>query len=276
MQGGSQARQSNYRQSMKRPDYRNLQFTCATLWGLFFTTAIFTSFPKIDLWVARLFAAPDGSFPLAANPALGLLRNFYKLLFILLFSVSVTMLLFNLRVRRDTKIPTKIWGFVCAVFLLGPGLLVNVILKDNWGRARPSQIEEFGGAAQFTPPLLFADECKRNCSFVSGEGATIASVMIVLVTLLWHAFPDRRRLLVAGAVAVGISGAFLRVIKGRHFLSDTLFAALFSALVILVLYGLFNIRKHRRAISLPALRHDFGAVWIELADAIRRVKHRLM
>ncbi len=171
---------------------------------------------------------------------------------------------------------------------------MNVILKDNWGRARPSQIEEFGGVAQFTPPLLFADECKRNCSFVSGEGATIASVMIVLVVLLWHAFPDRRRLLVAGAVPIGIIGTFLRIIKGRHFLSDTLFAALFSALVILVLYGLFNIRKHRRAISLPTLQHDFTTLsryifsknvqpnlrldfesaWTRLAKVMRRIKHR--
>ncbi len=261
---------------MKPPDYRHLQFTCAVLWGLFFTTVIFTSFPEIDLWVARLFAAPDGSFPLAANPALGLLRNFYKYLFIALFSVCLTMLLFNLCVRREMKIPAQIWSFVCAVFLLGPGLLVNVILKNNWGRARPSQIEEFGGTAQFTPPLLFADECKRNCSFVSGEGSTIASVMIVLVVLAWHAFPDRRRLLVAVAVPLGTIGVVLRIIKGRHFLSDTLFAALFSALVILVLYGIFSIGKHRRAISLPALQHDFGAVWAELANGMRRIKHRLM
>ena len=116
---------------MKRPDYRHLQWTCAVLMGLFITTAVFTSFPKIDLWVAGLFAAPDGGFPLSANPVLGLLRLLYKLLFILLCSVAVIMLLFNFRVRLDAKIPAQIWGFICSVFLLGPGLLVNVILSGD-------------------------------------------------------------------------------------------------------------------------------------------------
>jgi len=29
--------------------------------------------------------------------------------------------------------------------IIGPGLLVNTVFKEHWGRARPSQVEEFGG-----------------------------------------------------------------------------------------------------------------------------------
>ena len=40
------------------------------------------------------------------------------------------------------------------LLLLGPGLLVNVVLKDNsTGRARPSQVLEFGGSHQFSSPF---------------------------------------------------------------------------------------------------------------------------
>lgn len=281
---------------MKRPDYRHLQFTCAVLWGLFITTAVFTSFPVIDLWVANLFAAPGGGFPLLANPVLGLFRKLYGLLFIVSSIVVAIMFLFNLLVRLDTKVPIQIWGFACAVFLLGPGLLANVILKNNWGRARPSQIQDFGGTANFTPPFLFTDQCERNCSFVSGEVSAISSVMIILVVLLWHTFPDKRRLLVSGATIIGIAGASLRIVEGRHFLSDALFAALFNALIILGLYGLLNIRKHRQEISRLNLRHDFmalgryissgsvqpnlrldiEAVGARLANVTRRIKDRFM
>ncbi|MCB1149464.1 MAG: hypothetical protein KDK48_04800, partial [Chlamydiia bacterium] len=34
---------------------------------------------------------------------------------------------------------------------LGPGLLVNVVLKPNWGRPRPRHVIELGGEAKFRP-----------------------------------------------------------------------------------------------------------------------------
>jgi lipid A 4'-phosphatase len=50
-------------------------------------------------------------------------------------------------------------------------LLANTLLKDHWGRARPTQIEAFGGLQRFTPAPLPAAECERNCAFVSGHAA---------------------------------------------------------------------------------------------------------
>ena len=65
-------------------------------------------------------------------------------------------------------------------FCFGPGLVVNGVLKAFWGRARPSQILEFGGAAQFTPPVQIADQCARNCSFVSGEASGVTMLAIAI------------------------------------------------------------------------------------------------
>ena len=59
--------------------------------------------------------------------------------------------------------------FVFAVFIIGPGLLGNTLLKDHSGRPRPYQVREFGGSLDYVGPLAFNGTCARNCSFVSGE-----------------------------------------------------------------------------------------------------------
>ena len=38
------------------------------------------------------------------------------------------------------------------VLLMGPILLVNIILKEFWGRPRPYQTEQFGGEFPYVPP----------------------------------------------------------------------------------------------------------------------------
>lgn len=112
----------------------------------------------------------------------------------------------------------RYWGFLLLAALIGPILLVDVALKDYWGRARPATVTVFQGTQQFTPPLQPTQQCEKNCSFVSGHVATTAFIM----ALGWLG-PYRRRWLWASAgLAAGI--AVVRIIPGGHFLSDTLFA----------------------------------------------------
>src|SRR5262249_59663963 len=56
-------------------------------------------------------------------------------------------------------------------FLAGPGLIENSTLKQYWGRARPIEIRQFGGDAQFSRAGVPATQCRRNCSFPSGDAA---------------------------------------------------------------------------------------------------------
>ena len=86
--------------------------------------------------------------------------------------------------------------FLVAVLVVGPGLVANSIFKDNWGRARPREVVELGGTKPFTPPLLPATSCSRNCSFVSGE----ASSMFVL-----PGFVDQSKVGVAGNKVVDLN-----------------------------------------------------------------------
>lgn len=110
-------------------------------------------------------------------------------------------------------------AFVALAGALGPGLLVNSGFKDNWQRARPYQVEPFGGTQQFTRAAVMTDQCNNNCSFVSGHvacGIFLASLMLV----------DRRRRAIWGAAGVisGIGIGFSRIADGAHWLSDVLWA----------------------------------------------------
>ena len=122
--------------------------------------------------------------------------------------------------------------FILLSLALGPGLLVHTVFKDHWGRARPSQIIEFGGTKQFTPPLLIADQCKKNCSFVSGHAA--AAFFISAFGLLFTAW--KRTALYSFGIVYGLWIGFIRMAMGGHFFSDIIFAGIFTLLVVHLVY----------------------------------------
>lgn len=68
-------------------------------------------------------------------------------------------------------------AFVVLALALGPGLVVNAVLKEHVGRARPAQLETFGGEASFSPAWTLSDQCAENCSFVSGDVAAAAAML---------------------------------------------------------------------------------------------------
>lgn len=122
--------------------------------------------------------------------------------------------------RRWLGVDGRVAAFVLLALALGPGLAVDMGLKDHWGRARPRDIVEFGGARQFTPPFQPTNQCDDNCAFVSGHAALAFS----LATLAFLAPPRRRRAALGAAVAFGLGVGFMRMLQGAHFLSDVIFA----------------------------------------------------
>jgi len=117
--------------------------------------------------------------------------------------------------------------------IIGPGLLVNTLFKDNWGRARPSQVEEFGGTKQFTRAALPADQCAKNCSFVSGH----ASVGFFFLAFA-YVWPRRRILWLASGTALGLGIGLVRIMQGGHFFSDVIFCGIVVYLSARVLHAL--------------------------------------
>ncbi|MGF1456905.1 MAG: phosphatase PAP2 family protein [Alphaproteobacteria bacterium] len=197
-------------------------------------SVLFLSLPVLDLWAARLFANPDGNgFPLA-RAAVPL---FFNEVIDTLAIVSALACLGGLAwtgfggARRTVfGLGARAFAFLTASLALGPGIVVNLILKSEWGRARPRDIADFGGTQTFSPPLLIADQCERNCSFVSGDAA-LGFCMLALALVL----PAPRRAFIVAAIGFGVFISLIRMVQGAHFLSDVIFAGLFVCLIILAL-----------------------------------------
>jgi lipid A 4'-phosphatase len=136
-------------------------------------------------------------------------------------------------------------AFFVLSMAIGPGLLVNVALKDHWHRPRPVQITDFGGHLEFRPWYRTDGACNRNCSFVSGE-ASSATWMLAPALV---APPALRAGAVVGALAFGAAVGGLRMAFGGHFLSDTLLSILLTCLVILILSALLLNRGRKRTPS---------------------------
>ncbi len=187
---------------------------------------LFVLFPGIDLAFSALFHRPgEGFFLRYTIPVYGL----YKAVPLITYGTILGVIggfaaLLSPRLAR-WRINPHIAAYLLLSLALGPGLIANTVLKDNMGRARPSQISEFGGKAAFTPALIPADQCKRNCSFVSGH-ATLGFFVVSFAFLVGRR--RDRHWAIAGALALGAVIGLGRIIQGAHFLSDVVFSGLLA------------------------------------------------
>ena len=121
-------------------------------------------------------------------------------------------------IKRDYLIKTRpILIFLLCACILGPVLMVNAVLKDNWGRPRPHQVLEFGGDRPYQAAFYPTFENREGHSFVSGH----ASVGFVFFSLALLA--RNRRWLLLPVLAGGVIGAG-RIVQGGHFFSDVIFS----------------------------------------------------
>jgi membrane-associated PAP2 superfamily phosphatase len=223
-----------------RVDHRKAAYGLAL--GFALTFSVFFFWPELDLYTSELFYREGTRFWLSDVEAVQFLRETVWNLSIAAFLLAIVALVLAAVKRPIAGFGVRPATFVFLLYLLGPILLVNAVLKNHWGRARPGSIVEFGGTREFTPPWLPADQCATNCSFVSGEGSAAVALAITFLILA----PLARRFLprimftvyVGLAVIFPLLGIVLRVMTGRHFLSDTLFAALFVLAIALVLHRL--------------------------------------
>lgn len=209
--------------------------TIALLIGLIgLTLLVFGLWPGIDLAVSGYFHDATG-FPIRQNAVVEFIRN--QIWNGTLVMTFVAMVLLAMSYWRKTD--GWFWGYILAVFVAGPGLVVNQGFKAFWGRARPTQITEFGGEAHFSAAWQISDQCAKNCSFVSGEGAGTTALTIALLLILYR-FRHRLApwLYRAGQGLALLMLAFVawqRVAAGGHFTSDVLLSILMVSLIAAVL-----------------------------------------
>jgi lipid A 4'-phosphatase len=186
--------------------------------------ALFFFAPQIDLATSRLFYEPGGGFVLSGWPPLLFLNRTVPWITCCWLGLVLAAAGWLFLVGRPLwRLDRKALAFLLVSLALGPGLLSNALLKDYWGRARPAQIEAFGGPHRFSPAPLPATECERNCAFVSGHAALGFS----LVAFGFLFPPGRlRKNTVAAALGFGALIGLARIVQGRHFLSDIVYAGL--------------------------------------------------
>ncbi len=211
--------------------------------GLLITLAIATAVglvfglrPDLDLAVSAAFYDPAlKQFPLDKADWVQWLRHGAEWVTILIVSLILLVLALKLIApQRKMLIPERPAIFFLAALTLGPGLLVNGILKAEWPRPRPNEITQFGGVERFVPWWDPRSTCEYNCSFVSGE-ASSAFMMLVPASLVP---PPWRALAYAGAILYGLTVGGLRVVMGAHFFTDVIFAGVFMFLLVWLLHGL--------------------------------------
>lgn len=203
---------------------------------------VFVGFPQIDLYVAGLFYdTQTQSFSHNKLPLVQFLYQLFAFIHIpLLLGLIVAGLLIKFN-KLNLKHYKK-WSitFLLTALILGPGILVNTVLKDNSiGRARPAQVDNFNGKSTFTPAFVYSGACSKNCSFVSGHAAMGFYFMI-----LGWLFASPRAFW--GGCLVGVALGLTRIVQGGHFLSDVLFA--FWA-VYFVIWGLAALLGFKHPLS---------------------------
>jgi membrane-associated PAP2 superfamily phosphatase len=198
------------------------------LWASLLLTAVFLALPGIDLAVSEAFYSAGSGFWLSENPVLRALRksSSYVMGAVLVAALATLVCASRSRGHQAAVLGRKGW-FLLLGFALGPGLLVNGVLKSLWGRPRPIHIQPFGGDVGYEPVWRISEACASNCSFVSGESSSAAWMVAVLVLV-----PARWRLAVGVPLTLyAVLLSLNRIAFGGHFLSDVLLSWSLTALV---------------------------------------------
>lgn len=186
---------------------------------LFFIACLvfFDLFPSLDLVIAAMTWSQDEQFKYA-NLAWVQISYlvFSKIHFLYLLVLIYFVIAQKIKINNQNRLRMRA-GFLLVALILGPGLVVNQVFKENWGRARPREVVNFGGNSQYTSPMQISNECDGNCSFVSGHAA--GAFFILSLTWVFR----HRRWLWLGLLSGGLVGIG-RVLQGGHFFSDVVFS----------------------------------------------------
>ena len=221
-----------------------------------FASLLLSQFPGVDIQISGVFF--DEGFPLKEQWWHTWFRKGVTwFLWLSMGSVAAVYAVNRLFQRNLCEVDGKKVCYLFLVLILGAGLIVNVILKDQFGRARPRDIEEFGGTKRFTPAFVLSQECDTNCSFSSGEGAG-AFFSLALVMAL-----SRRRATLVASVALGSLVSLSRVASGAHFFSDTVVSFFVMLIVADVLYHYMFLPESELDDSVVPQKLGGSAAWFE-------------
>ena len=207
--------------------------------GLFFfiiaTLIILTlliSFFNLDIKLEHKFYR-DNSWYIGNNQPWLWLYKYGTYPSIILSAAFLIVLLSSITISKF--VPYRRYALLVLLTLFfGPGLIINAIFKDWWGRPRPRQIQDFGGKYEFRQVWQPGVPGKGN-SFPSGHSSMGFHFIVV-----YYIFRRRRKLVsylaLSGSVIYGTVIGIARMVQGGHFASDVLWSAGFTYLTAIILY----------------------------------------
>lgn len=150
----------------------------------------------------------------------------YRLVPIITTTCLIIPAVFLFMSRNNKLMFTRAKYFALVIYAsiwIGPGIIVNNVFKDHWGRARPYQVLRDGRT--FTPFWQPNFAHPTDNSFPSGHASVGFFMGVPLLAI-------RRRksgivLSLIGGTVIGL----VRILEGGHYLSDVVFAGIMVYLV---------------------------------------------
>lgn len=215
---------------------KNISITIKTF-VIFTIISIFVTIgSKFDIFFSGLFYYGNSQFIVQGYDLISIIFRdiFLPLLIIYIFILPIVGAFVPIhKVFFSYRFSLKDIVFVWASGTITLILVVNVLLKNTWGRARPNDILQFGGKDIFTPWYKISDSCLSNCSFVSGD----ASVGFMLIIFF---FITKKKIFFYLAMLSGLSLGFIRIIAGGHFFSDIIFSQIIVTVVVVTSFTLYK------------------------------------
>ena len=217
--------------------YLNLNFYWRYLIIILLLSILFFIFPNIDITFSGFFFTNQNEFMVSENTwfVYFVRKLILPMLSLLAFFVPIAALIKHIIYNEKIiNICLRDWVYFFSCLILGTGVVVNLIFKNFWGRARPNDTILFGGDQPFSIPWLNVDYCNTNCSFVSGDVSFFTlslALLIILNKTKWNLF----------AYIIIFVISLLRIMEGDHFLSDTIMSFCITFLIIKLLHDLFKL-----------------------------------
>jgi len=206
------------------------------LMGIVFLTVALGA-GNVDIRIEEYFYSPDGGWFSGQSEPWFFLYHYGNIPAFLLSAVG--LFAFSLSFFRRAFLPYRKIGLFMVVFMiLGPGLIVNTVLKDHWGRPRPADIVQFGGSEPFRH-FWETGQAEQGKSFPSGH-ASVGFFLFAPFFVLRNSHRKWALFFLFLGISYGMLMGLGRMVQGGHFLTDVLWAGFLTYLTGLVLYYIFR------------------------------------
>ena len=204
---------------------------------VFFILAVFVTVgPELDVYISSFFYYGDKQFLVQSHYPISIFFRKILLPFLLIYVFILPVFSRFLPLQKiyfDYRFSVSQIIFIWVSGAITILLVVNVILKNMWGRVRPNDISYFDGIHDFTPWYKISNSCTSNCSFVSGDSS------MGFFLIVFYFITKKRIYLYLGLVFGNILG-FIRIIAGGHFFSDIVFSHIVVTITILASFILYK------------------------------------